>query len=216
MTTTTTTTAIPTAPPFEVDPSNPTRLSTDGMLAAIESVDDLAWNIARKWHATNPRVRLIDIHEEVVHAFKVAVLNFDPSRGWKFTTYACPCAFNALTLFCRRENAHGMHVPESQPVYYAPAFKSIREAWHEPARQDGNLDSDLKADLGEGFWEWVTRDLTDRQRQAVLGIYRDGLRQSDVGHAVGLSKSAVGQNLDRAIVVLRQRADVMELAREAA
>jgi DNA-directed RNA polymerase specialized sigma subunit len=189
----------------------PTRLTPAGMLAAVESCHRLAWQLAYRFHAKNPAIRLTDLHDVAAWALKVAAVKFDPSRGLKFVTPAYRYVWLALIDFCRVESARGMHVPQSHPPYYAPRPLPIRETWQTPQGACGPRVNEL----GEEFWQSVARDLTSRERELVLAVFRDGLSRTAARKRMGITKQRAGQLFAAAMVRLRGREDLKELARAA-
>ncbi len=186
-----------------------TRLTPDGMLAAVESCKALAMSRARSFRAGNPAVPLRDLMETAEYGLRLAALAFDPTRGTAFTTLAYRYVTTELIRFCRLESARGMHVPEGHGRYFAVVRSGFGEPWqHPPAPAAGGPEPD--------FWEHVARGLDRRDAAALVGYYRDGRSQGQVAAALGVTEQRAGQLIRRAVAKLRGRRELAGYAGPAA
>lgn len=190
--------------------NNPSRMTPEEMLTAVESCNALAWKLAYDFRRQNPSIQPGELHAVAVAAFKHAALLFDKTRGCKFITPACQYARFALINYCRRESARGMHVPESHEPYFAPPMRRTLASWQHPAVHDE------RDEFGEDFWQAVLRDLCEGDRAAVLAVYRDDMSYSEAAVRLGVTKQRVQQKLKRAMAKLRARADLRQLAGDVA
>lgn len=200
----------------------PNRLTPDQMLSALDSIAALAWQLAASFAKTYRDLDLHELHAVASWAFKVAAMKYDPRRGAKFITVAYQYARFELIHYCRCEVARGLHVPENHPVWFAPRLATVgvnaKEHEHNPHDHRANPNSLLArlADLGEDFWTSATRTLDRREREVIIGTFRDDQRQIDIAARLGISKQRVGQLLDRAMLKIGKRDDLKRLAVEVA
>lgn len=164
------------------------------LLAALGETEGMAWKIAAKLRARNPHAPWLDVcelHAEVSAAFKYAAMLFDPARGVKFGTYAYRAGWNAGLSWLRQELARGMHVPASHAITCVFHVGLPGEAHGDLVgdRAKGDAPAEYPAD----FWEDATVGLTDGERAVLVGVYRDGRRQTEVGRELGVSKSRANQ-----------------------
>lgn len=107
---------------------------------------------------------------------------FDPARS-KFSTWMVTIARNCMISHFRRERVHSVldAVPES--------FAAVEGG------QDAVDDRDLALRL--------LAVLSDEERELVLLKYREGLRNVDIAHELGMNASTVSTVLARAISKMR-------------
>lgn len=183
-------------------------LDVDTLREAVESCTPLAHHLARKMQALNPAVPLREFNAAALTALKLAALKFDPARHAKLSTYAWRVIWHELILLARNESARGMHVPTDHDPYYAPRPQAITAGWHHPRAAY----TQAVADLGEDFWRSVSRTLCPRERQVVIGVFREGKTLKSLGPELGISKQRASQLLEAAMEKLRRRGDLKELA----
>jgi RNA polymerase sigma factor (sigma-70 family) len=192
----------------------------------------LAHRIAYKLHRRNPALSYEDIHAEVTVGLVRAITLFDPHAGVKFITYAWRACFNTGMAYCRREQARGFHVPDSQPAWrpaMVPLLARTRSAnggYGDDTEEEqyGEKDERLAATAAghteeewqAAFWRVACRvgRLSPRERAVVLGVYRDGKTQEEVGREIGRSKQSVSVYLKEAVGRLRERGGELRAALE--
>lgn len=181
----------------------PTRLTPGEVADLLRGHEDMVWKIAHDIHRKYPACSLDDVAGWVRVGFVRAATMYDPSRGWRFGTYAWQAGFREGMKFIHSEAARGMHVPESHRRWHAPAPLCVYEESVADRRDDDAAEAD-----GRDFWSAVTRRLTDRERVVVLGLYRDGRMQTEVAAELGVCKERVRQILRGALDRLRGQQDL--------
>lgn len=68
----------------------------------------LAFRIATQWVGRYPGIPLDDLYQEAILCIVKCTSGFDPSRGFKFSTYAARSIHNRLRDFVRQETSSGM------------------------------------------------------------------------------------------------------------
>lgn len=187
-----------------------TRLTPDQIADLLRTHEDMVWKIAgdiyRKW----PACDIDDVAGAVRLGFVRAASMFDPSLGWKFSTYAWSSGWREGMKFLHAEAARGMHVPESHPRWHAPPTLCVYEEAVADGRGPDRRDPDAE------FWAEVCRPLTPRERAVVLGVYRDGKTQVDVAGELGITRSRCQQNVATALAKLRKWNDLTGKLEDAA
>jgi RNA polymerase sigma factor (sigma-70 family) len=192
----------------------------------------LAHRIARKLHRSNPGLSYDDIHAEVTVGLVRAIAGFDPHAGVKFITYAWRSCYLTGMTYCRREQARGFHVPENHeawrpamvPLLSRNRSNSYGYGDNTKEEQYGKVDERLAAVMSgadeeswrANFWRAVCRvgGLSPHERAAVLGVYRDGKTQEEVGREIGRSKQSVSVYLKEAVERMRKRGGELRAALE--
>lgn len=198
------------------DPSQihgpPTRLTPAEQRAHVLKFAAVAGRIAVNLYRKNRHCEFRDILGESRLALCKAASKFDPTRGWKFITYAYSVCYREAVKFCIRQHARGLHVPESHDAYIAPAMAEANPDI-DAARPDPR---EGLPEFPKGFWRRVTSRLTEREKQAVLLVFKAGKRRADVARELGISKERVRQLLESALGKLKKRKGVRRMMEEAA
>lgn len=139
-----------------------------------------------------------ELRSEAFYALVRAVEGFNPSRGFRFSTYACNAIARALIYITKRTREHRLRFP----VEHDASFER-------PTRVDDW--SDLYVDRLNRALDSNLGELTG-QETTVLGLRfptGGGLARTlgEVGHAMGLSKERVRQIQKKALRKLRQVLD---------
>ena len=95
---------------------------------------------------------------------------YDPSRGWRFSTYA--------TTAIRFEIGH--YLKHRKPCEWPADSPTDTPDPRDPAFQVAD------AEQASMIWSAVNR-LPRRQRRLILSVYRDGLAIREAGHRIGLN-----------------------------
>lgn len=136
-----------------------------------------------------------------------SIERFDPSAGVKFSTFAqhriCGSMIDGLrNLAWQPRGALENHERCRRMVQFPE--RTVRTFDAEPYEWDFAGAIPARSDpIGHAldrsdWWARVTRGLSAREREAVLGVYRDGQSMKDAAAAMGLSESRVSQLLQRA------------------
>ncbi len=200
-------------------PAVATRLSPAEQHAHVLQYRPLCFRIVGNLARKNRHVERDDLRGVILLTLVKAASLFDPTRGLKFITYAYSACWREGVKFCLREHARGMHVPENRLLARAGSepFRPVllpADAGKDCAVAPGDEVPELPRSAT--FWRRVLRRLTARERQAMLLVYRDGLKRVDAGRVMGVSKERVRQLIANAMVRLRRRPTVRRMFEEVA
>lgn len=174
----------------------------------------MMWQVAHKIYAQNRGVSLEDLHAHVQLGFVRAATQFDPSQGWKFSTYAWASGWREAVAFVRLERAKGMHIPGHHPIQRLKVGEINQEF---DAAEPEHREQEHERNFGDEFWETATKTLPARDRRIVLGVFRDGKMYKDLAVELGITKQRVQQLNVRAVErIKRDCGKQLELYLEAA
>lgn len=147
---------------------------------------------------------------------------FDPTKGWRFSTYAVTCIWRRLmrdapTMQIVRvtQKAWIRHLRDGLEALDQAEWPTT--AWGQPVdidwlEDDGPALVDQRLDM-EVVWRAWGR-LSSRERQLLRLRVLDGEKLEDVGRRFGFTKEAARQNQRKAIVKLRELLESMESPEE--
>jgi DNA-directed RNA polymerase specialized sigma subunit len=162
---------------------------------AVAGVEAMAWHIARRLRAKYPQADLDDIAAEVRVGFLKAARFFDPALGWKFTTYASKCGWQAGVRFCQRWSAGGIRYGDGAVGVVAVDFLADVT--------DGRPDVPRRA-FPPDLWDRIADTLKGRVATVILLRFRDGLTLRQVGERFRITKERIRQLQNRGLRQLRE------------
>ena len=137
-----------------------------------------------------------DAVQEAMLALMRAARGFDPSRGFKFSTYASTSIIMDATK--HRANAHRRRIKSECDVYdYSP----------EDHREKPACGLEL-AELAAAM-----ASLDPRMRRVIEMRFRDGATLDEVGKAIGVTKECVRQIQLKATATLRKKIEGRQLVK---
>lgn len=206
--------------PWVETPFPPARLTPAEVEAVMAGHEAMVWQIAHRLHKACPAGSLDDlasaIRTRLVHA---AVHNFDPSRGWKFITYAWPVAVRAGREFLTREAARGIYAPTNYAVERPGVVYDSEAAGHgreddSPLADAAAREADARPEFSPDFWRVVTHRLNARHAEALRLRYRDGLTLAEVGERMGVSRARAQQMEQKALHEIKTDATLVGYLRD--
>ena len=140
-----------------------------------------------------------------MHGLLMAAKNYQPSRGWRFSTYCTWAVRRALWRAPRPGSV--VYVPPHPPEKYARCAERARAtvyiddlAGFRPTTFDGppaESDQALPAALSRLARAWPLGSA------CVEMSFQDGLNNAEIGARIGVSKERVRQHIRRAVALLR-------------
>ncbi len=180
------------------------KLSPEQMDELLRGHEDLCWHLAQKHGMGLSEADVEDLAAVARLRLVRCAQTFDPSKGFKFTTYAYRLALREVRYAARKIWAAGQTLPTDwrTPVR---AVKSIEIPFDDHGDKLEMLlacrDADAP-DPGE-VWGWVRGHLGEREYGVLVGLFRDGKKLHVVGAELRLSKERVRQIRDGAFEKLR-------------
>lgn len=182
------------------------RLTPDERAAALAGVEALAWHLANRL-AGRDRQAVDDLASAVRLGFVRAALDFDPSRGRKFITYAHWMGWQYGCRELTRHNARGLAVPDNYKVERADVHLACDTAddatGADALTYAAAPEPDGPADLGE-LWELIRPHVSPREFDVLARRYKDGLTLREVGERIGCTRERVRQIEAAALARLRE------------
>lgn len=137
-----------------------------------------------------------------------AIKTFDDKKG-RLATYACRCIENELLMFLRGKKKSSREVSLFEPIGQDKEGNEIHLVDVIEQNQPDILENmELSGDIRRLFVLMDT-DLTDRERQILVmryGLYGNReVTQSEIGEALGISRSYVSRIEKKALGKLREK-----------
>ncbi len=137
-----------------------------------------------------------------------AVDTFDAGKG-RLATYACRCIDNELLMLLRAKKKTSREVSLFEPIGQDKEGNEIRLVDVIEEQQVDTVECmELQSNIRRLF-VFLEECLTDREREIILMRYglcgRKAVTQSEIGAALGISRSYVSRIEKRALQKLRQR-----------
>jgi RNA polymerase sigma factor (sigma-70 family) len=203
-----------------------TRLTDAERAEVLAKHESMVWWLARKCAGPNANEDTIEEVASAVRAqFVRAAATYDPSQGFKFSTYAVNVARHYGLRAARAHRLAGLHVPDhhrhrkgpgGEPVEVAPPLSldttntgldGDATSWANmiPAREE-----EERREIPPDFWDRVRKVLPPRHAEVVELYYREGLTYEQVGSRIagksgqGVSRERVRQLLGWALESLRR------------
>lgn len=194
----------------------------DAMEALLRRHDALAFRIAQRF-AHPFSSRFDDLKQAGVIGLWKAITQFDPTRGFAFSTYAWKCVLNSVSAENLRLGYSVIHVPQDYARDSEERRRLKKRARHEvislsaPLSNGGVLEDILVGSTVTPAQEYEERDeqrlSMDRFRRRLIGLPRrqrqvvaahiNGMRAKDIAAEMGVTKQRVSQLWDEATRRLR-------------
>lgn len=176
--------------------------------ALVESCTGLARYWANRYCRGNYGI-YDDLLGAAFEGLVLASQRYQPSYGYKFTTYATPWIQQKILRYLFVENRHGFKgLRDAKPrkVQRSRSHKGRKELpeLHE-VQADHRTNGCASADTME-IWDELLRRLTDRERFLIELRYREGLTLFETGEVLGITRERVRQLELKAIDKLRKSA----------
>lgn len=178
----------------------------------------------RKWNAIGRPPGLLD---DMIGCAYVglceAVRTFNPSKGFKLSTWATQCInwaisdgfrnFDHLTRYHRAAIRAGRALPVSVVSLSHPLFSKSgdRIFSSEDAIEDTRTTGPVDAAHRRVLLEDLLRGLLPQHRRLLTMHYIEEMSNAQIAAAEGVSPSAVSQHLQAAITFVRERAKTMSV-----
>lgn len=137
-----------------------------------------------------------------------AIRTFDDKKG-RLATYACRCIENELLMFLRGKKKSSREVSLFEPIGQDKEGNEIHlvdviEQDQPDIVENMELDGDIRR-----LFDLIDESLTDRERQILVmryGLYGNReVTQSEIGQALGISRSYVSRIEKKALSKLREK-----------
>jgi RNA polymerase sigma factor (sigma-70 family) len=137
-----------------------------------------------------------DYAQDGVFALVDAIRNYDPSKGFKFSTYAATCI--RMSLFRKLSTDYLVRPPEYLVYRERKAGRPLAKAMHGPIEDRAYVSEEIDDS------ESMLKDLTDMHREAIRATVIDGMSHAEAGRKFGCGKTCIGQRVHQGIKKLRK------------
>lgn len=173
-----------------------------------------------------PHVQRSFTIEDAVQSGMVALIRavdkFDPTRGWKFGTYACRAIWNELLSSATFEGlvrvpatARGSDVPAhiKEAAFKANVVHQLEEARTRETLPDKYHEAAEEKEIRSVVWDWLhAKDANRHQRvlRSYYGIGTECLKQKELAAREKLSKQRIQQIVKEGLTLMRTELAYLE------